>query len=72
MLDPRPIVAEVDLRNVVDEEGAMRVAHTGANRVALDGKRQCVDVLRQADVLPVELWMAHVDRCCPVSVAAPQ
>jgi hypothetical protein len=53
VLDLRAARGEVHGLGVIHEEGAMRVAHGGGDRIAVDGQVQGVGGLGQRDVGPV-------------------
>ena len=62
-----PEGGEVDRLGILDEEGAVRVAHARRHRIAVDRQVQRVDLARQRNVAPVEQRRAHVDAGQPAA-----
>ncbi len=61
VLQHRAAPGEVHCLGILDEECAVRVAHAGRHRIALDRQVQRVDLARQRNGPPLGVGLPHVD-----------
>ena len=53
--------------SVFNKEGAVRVTHTSCRWSTFDGQLEGIHLTRQGNFVPVQLWMAHIDRYQPIA-----